>query len=149
MEERWESISFPGKASVLLTFVQTISFESLLQTLPSLWHNLMFQRIIRLNSDSRTVSDVLVMQQTILHTRLEVTLKDVALFSAVWYLQRKLACYCNVVILEGSLIQVPHLFLWNCWPGDPRPHNPQCFWADSLMIDVYCPWDVLRLGSDL
>lgn len=35
---------------------------SLLQTLPFLWHNLMSQRIIRLNSDSRTVSDVLLMQ---------------------------------------------------------------------------------------
>lgn len=70
MEGRWESILFPSKASLLLAFVQTIILEYLCQ-IPFLpfyclpvygWHNLVSQGIIRLNSDSRTVSDVPLMQ---------------------------------------------------------------------------------------
>lgn len=118
MEGRWESISFPGKASVLLTFVQTISLESLCYA-PFLPFGVTW--CLKGSLGWMVTPEQFLMcfscSTTILHTKLEVTLKDVALFSSAWYLQRKLACYCSILIqgrqLDPSSPDVP---VDNWWP---------------------------------
>lgn len=91
MEKGWASILFPGEASVLLAFVQTVIRESFCY-IPFLsfyyqpfygWRNLVSQGIVRLNSDSRTVSHVLLIQHNYPLDKVEVILKNMALYSSV------------------------------------------------------------------
>lgn len=123
---------FPSKASLLLAFVQTIILEYLCQ-IPFLpfyclpvygWHNLVSQGIIRLNSDSRTVSDVLLMQHNYPSHKAEgIFVECVFPFFCITPAGKTslLLQHFN----EGNLIQVSQLFLWTT--GDPQLHKAQCF----------------------